>query len=95
MKFSAALLATFVFGLSVSARAEKIEDNSFLVEEAYNQEPGVIQHIFTWQKKRKVLGTLPLPKRSRWVLKTINSQRQFHIRVPLTPQVIQAWATCY
>lgn len=51
MKFSAALLATFVFGLSVSAQAEKIEDNSFLVEEAYNQEPGVIQHIFTWQKK--------------------------------------------
>lgn len=24
-----------------------IQDNSFLVEEAYNQEPGVIQHIFT------------------------------------------------
>ena len=27
---------------------ERIEDNSFLVEEAYNQEPGVIQHIQTW-----------------------------------------------
>ncbi|MEK7743060.1 MAG: transporter [Elusimicrobiota bacterium] len=26
-----------------------IEDNSFLVEEAYNQEPGVIQHIQAWQ----------------------------------------------
>jgi hypothetical protein len=27
-----------------------IQDNSFLVEEAYNQEPGVVQHIqqFTW-----------------------------------------------
>lgn len=24
-----------------------IEDNSFLIEEAYNQEPGVIQHIFS------------------------------------------------
>jgi hypothetical protein len=24
-----------------------IEDNSFFVEEAYNQEPGVVQHIFT------------------------------------------------
>jgi hypothetical protein len=24
-----------------------IEDNSFLIEEAYNQEPGVVQHIFT------------------------------------------------
>src|SRR5438105_1588271 len=29
-------------------RAEGIQDNSFLVEEAYNQEPGVIQHIFTF-----------------------------------------------
>ncbi len=26
--------------------AEGIQDNSFLVEEAYNQEPGVVQHIF-------------------------------------------------
>ena len=26
---------------------EGIADNSFLVEEAYNQEPGVVQHIFT------------------------------------------------
>jgi hypothetical protein len=26
-----------------------IEDNSFLIEEAYNQEPGVVQHIFTVQ----------------------------------------------
>ncbi|HEX9444434.1 MAG TPA: hypothetical protein VGA73_09955, partial [Candidatus Binatia bacterium] len=25
---------------------EGIEDNSFLIEEAYNQEPGVVQHIF-------------------------------------------------
>lgn len=30
-------------------RAEAIQDNSFLVEEAYNQEPGVVQHIFTAQ----------------------------------------------
>jgi hypothetical protein len=26
-----------------------IEDNSFLIEEAYNQEPGVVQHIFSAQ----------------------------------------------
>jgi hypothetical protein len=26
----------------------KIQDNSFLIEEAYNQEPGVVQHIFNW-----------------------------------------------
>jgi hypothetical protein len=28
---------------------ERIEDNSFLMEEAYNQEPGVIQHISSYQ----------------------------------------------
>lgn len=35
-----------------AARAQepkRIQDNSFLVEEAYNQEPGVIQHIQTYQ----------------------------------------------
>ncbi len=30
----------------VSRTAEGIQDNSFLVEEAYNQEAGVVQHIF-------------------------------------------------
>jgi hypothetical protein len=27
---------------------EHIRDNSFLIEEAYNQEAGVVQHIFNW-----------------------------------------------
>ncbi len=40
-----------VSGLRVLASAQQepieiIEDNSFLIEEAYNQEPGVVQHIF-------------------------------------------------
>ena len=36
-------------GVRQSARAqEHISDNSFLIEEAYNQEPGVVQHIFNW-----------------------------------------------
>jgi hypothetical protein len=29
-----------------------IQDNSFLVEEAYNQEPGVVQHINTYTRSR-------------------------------------------
>lgn len=29
-----------------------IQDNSFLIEEAYNQEPGVVQHISTWTRTR-------------------------------------------
>jgi hypothetical protein len=45
------LLIVFFVGFSVVDAAEKrpidiIEDNSFLIEEAYNQEPGVVQHIF-------------------------------------------------
>jgi hypothetical protein len=43
--------AAFWCGLSAAWGAEErpidvIEDNSFLIEEAYNQEPGVVQHIF-------------------------------------------------
>lgn len=26
-----------------------LKDNSFLIEEAYNQEQGVVQHIFNWE----------------------------------------------
>ena len=33
-----------------------IRDNSFLIEEAYNQEWGVVQHIFTFQRVRDVSG---------------------------------------
>ncbi|MBI3303199.1 MAG: transporter, partial [Deltaproteobacteria bacterium] len=44
-------LAGFPDGLPVVADTvrpiDAIEDNSFLIEEAYNQEPGVVQHIFT------------------------------------------------
>ena len=44
-----ALLAGLFFnGLAVAAERaiDGIEDNSFLIEEAYNQEEGVVQHIF-------------------------------------------------
>ena len=34
------------------APAPKIQDNSFLIEEAYNQETGVVQHIGTYQVRR-------------------------------------------
>jgi hypothetical protein len=33
-----------------------IRDNSFLIEEAYNQEFGVVQHVFTFQKMRRLPG---------------------------------------
>src|SRR5215475_667041 len=33
-----------------SYSAHTIQDNSFLIEEAYNQEPGVVQHINLFQR---------------------------------------------
>ena len=56
---------------------ERIEDNSFLIEEAYNQDPGVIQHISAFQlmKNRTWLYTFtdewPVPGRNN------NFQQQF------------------
>ena len=35
---------------ATAAGAGPIQDNSFLVEEAYNQEPGVVQHIGVWSR---------------------------------------------
>ena len=39
-------------GAGVSKATPKISDNSFLVEEAYNQEAGVVQHIGTYRRAR-------------------------------------------
>jgi hypothetical protein len=47
-----ALLVLLTFGAATAqaqdADREHISDNSFLIEEAYNQEKGVVQHIFNW-----------------------------------------------
>lgn len=42
-----------LFFLVSHLNAEPLEDNSFLVEEAYNQEPGIIQFIQVLQKSTK------------------------------------------
>ncbi|HVN32838.1 MAG TPA: hypothetical protein VMT45_12720 [Thermoanaerobaculaceae bacterium] len=55
MRRPCAAATLFVVGTVFAATApagEKIEDNSFLIEEAYNQEDGVIQHIQTFQWDR-------------------------------------------
>ena len=33
-----------------AAEESQIQDNSFLIEEAYNQDPGVVQHIQTFSR---------------------------------------------
>jgi hypothetical protein len=47
----AVLLAAPVSG--IADEVKKIQDNSFLVEEAYNQEAGVVQHIQSFMYMRK------------------------------------------
>jgi hypothetical protein len=50
----AAVLAFVMLGHSgvLAGEPKKIRDNSFLLEEAYNQEAGVIQHIQAFQRMR-------------------------------------------
>lgn len=40
-------------GAAHAEETKKIQDNSFLIEEAYNQEAGVVQHISTFQYVKK------------------------------------------
>ena len=37
----------------MTPRTKPISDNSFLIEEAYNQEAGVVQHIFNYRRDRE------------------------------------------
>lgn len=48
-------LAMLPGGAASAQEAKRIQDNSFLLEEAYNQEPGVVQHIqnFQYQSRSK------------------------------------------
>src|SRR5258705_11471038 len=45
-----AVLTVGPSGRPAVAQSRPISDNSFLIEEAYNQEPGVVQHISAWQR---------------------------------------------
>lgn len=51
MNFTKILVLISCF--SFLSLAEPVEDNSFLVEEAYNQDPGVVQFINVYQKSNK------------------------------------------
>ena len=63
-----------------SLSAPKVQDNSFLVEEAYNQEAGVVQHIGTFIKQR---GTrdFDFALTQEWPLFSISHQLSYDIPV--------------
>ena len=59
------------------AAAEPIADNSFLIEEAYNQEPGVVQHINTFAPGER-RGTGPTRFTQEWPLVSEHVPAQLH-----------------
>lgn len=58
-KFALVLAGVAAFGAPAFAEendprpAKALQDNSFLIEEAYNQEPGVVQHILTLRRQSR------------------------------------------
>ncbi len=50
--FAGSILAQDLPTAKSSGEPEPISDNSFLIEEAYNQEAGVVQHINTFTRQR-------------------------------------------
>lgn len=57
-----------------------IQDNSFLIEEAYNQEPGIVQHIFGWSRDDQS-GDWSLGFTQEWPL--FNQHHQVSFSLPV------------
>lgn len=83
MKLALGLLTTSLAlgSLTPDAHAGPIQDNSFLIEEAYNQEPGVVQHINTFQRTRHS-GDWQYTFTQEWPLSSQAHQASY--TVPLT-----------
>lgn len=86
---AAAAAATDDAALSLAPKQKRnvdgIQDNSFLIEEAYNQEPGVVQHIFTGFYGLDKMGgpddrTLALSFTQEWPV--FSQKHQFSYTVP-------------
>lgn len=71
-----------------------IQDNSFLVEEAYNQEAGIVQHISTFQIQR---GTSDFDASftQEWPVGSIKHQLSYDIPVSRIGSHTGLTADCY
>jgi len=67
----------------LAAQTPRIEDNSFLIEEAYNQEPGVVQHISTWQRSL-VSSAWDFAFTQEWPLRTQQHQLSYTLLIGST-----------
>jgi len=82
------LLAAAIPAVSQENAGEEetpIRDNSFLVEEAYNQEPGVVQHIFNlvpaWEHGQSAKRTVDFLFTQEWPV--FSQQHQISYSIPL------------
>ncbi len=75
----AALTAAVCLALptALTAQDTPIQDNSFLIEEAYNQERGIVQHIAAWSRTRG--GDWQLDLTQEWPLGGIRHQGSYTI----------------
>jgi len=76
---SFAALRMTIFALLPHPVVAQIQDNSFLIEEAYNQERGVVQHISTFQRASG--GDWELGFTQEWPLGGIKHQLSYTIPV--------------
>src|SRR5258707_11336226 len=82
------LLVLLALPLAAIAAEGPIQDNSFLMEEAYNQEEGVVQHINTFQRMRggawvaTFTQEYPVPRQAHQVSYTIPYGRSGEAGVP-------------
>src|SRR5262245_18524510 len=77
----------FVFLWAVAASVQQssaqehksIQDNSFVIEEAYNQERGVVQHINAFQRLRS--GELAYSFTQEWPIPDLKHQLSYSVPV--------------
>lgn len=79
-----ALGLTSALGAQQPERPEPIKDNSFFIEEAYNQEAGVVQHISTFAHPR-LGGNWAYSFTQEWPMGSI--RHQLSVTVPLQQAV--------
>jgi len=77
MRKTLLLLALAVCPIFAGADDAPIQDNSFLIEEAYNQEAGVVQHIFTFNRAEHGLWASSFTQ--EWPVASLRHQFSFTI----------------
>jgi hypothetical protein len=71
------ILTLFVAVAAFADEPLAIQDNSFLIEEAYNQDANVVQHIFTYERTRD--GSFEATFTQEWPAGSVRNQLSYTI----------------